>query len=102
MRSAHLLGPLAHLAALLLQATSALLLPLPAHLRVRLLPWVGLMSTAAKAKHLDDWEWRASNIVRAASTGKQTHMTHRKPTLKPQNFAGKGEKRRRQTHGRVS
>merc|ERR1712070_49125 len=47
-----LLGALAHLPALALKAARALLLPLPAHLRVRLFPRVGLVAHAtAQAKH---------------------------------------------------
>merc|ERR1719213_790082 len=48
----HLLGALTHLAALLLEATHALLLPLPTHLGSGLLPWVGLVgSRTAQAEH---------------------------------------------------
>jgi len=50
-RQARLLGALAHLPALALQAAGALLLPLPAHLGVRFLPRIGLVSTAAEAQH---------------------------------------------------
>merc|ERR1712072_347275 len=47
-----LLGALAHLATLLLEATHTLLLPLPAHLGCGLLPWVGLVGTSTtEAKH---------------------------------------------------
>jgi len=51
LETARLLGALAHLPALALEAARALLLPLPAHLRVGLLPRVGLVATAAKAQH---------------------------------------------------
>ena len=50
--SGALLGTLAHLPALALEAAGALLLPLPAHLGVGLLPRVGLVAhAAAKAEH---------------------------------------------------
>ena len=45
------LGALAHLAALLLQAASALLLPLPAKLGPGLLVGVGLVRHGAKSRH---------------------------------------------------
>merc|ERR1719409_1178995 len=51
-RCPNLLGALAHLPALALEAAGALLLPLPPHLRVRLLPRVGLVAHAAtQAQH---------------------------------------------------
>ena len=43
-----LAGALAHLPTFALETASPLLLPLPAHLRARLLPWVLLVSCESK------------------------------------------------------
>ena len=66
-RPGALLGALAHLPALALEAARALLLPLPAHLGVSLLPRIGLVPTTTEAQHQVQRRFLLDVVVRESA-----------------------------------